>query len=145
MRKIQELEAGHAHLKQEVSRLRRSSNANGENDNDKSSVNDTTSATITNNTTHYHHHHQRSHSVSPRRPRLGTVASRRKQLEPATVWKSSNSASFRHASPLQRESRGGENRGPSTINFTDRQYLNILQSMGQSVHIYDLKGQIIYW
>ncbi|KAH7676404.1 Non-specific serine/threonine protein kinase protein, partial [Dioscorea alata] len=27
----------------------------------------------------------------------------------------------------------------------DNQYLNILQSMGQSVHIFDLSGKIIYW
>ncbi|XP_031257757.1 serine/threonine-protein kinase BCK1/SLK1/SSP31-like isoform X2 [Pistacia vera] len=127
LKKIQELEAGHAHLKQEMSKL-------------KDSKSDTSP-------------HQRSHSVSPRRSRLG-ASPRRK--EPATVWK--NSASFRHSSPLQRESRSGESGGasaggssggggggPAFVNFTDRQYLNILQSMGQSVHISDLDGRIIYW
>lgn len=122
LKKIQELEAGHAHLQQEMSKL-------------KDSKSDT--------------NHQRSHSVSPRRPRLG-AAPRRK--EPATIWK--NSASFRYSSPLQRESRSGESGvaggaisggGPAYVNFTDRQYLNILQSMGQSVHIFDLDGRIIYW
>lgn len=124
LKKIRELEAGHAHLKEELSKL-------------KDSKSDVT--------------HQRSHSLSPRRLRLG-AAPRRK--EPTTLWK--NSASFRHSSPLQRESRSGESGGagggssggdggPASVNFTDRQYLNILQSMGQSVYIFDLDGRIIYW
>lgn len=138
LRKIQELEAGHAHLKQEMSKLKLSNDSKSE------------------NTHQHHHHHQRSHSVSPRRPRLAAAAAARRKgggagLDAATVWK--NSASFRHSSPLQRESRsgdsdggvGGGNSGPSAVNFTDRQYLNILQSMGQSVHIFDLNCRIIYW
>ncbi|KAL4569379.1 hypothetical protein LXL04_025015 [Taraxacum kok-saghyz] len=35
--------------------------------------------------------------------------------------------------------------GPSAVKLTETQYLNILQSMGQSVHIFDLNGHIIYW
>jgi hypothetical protein len=31
------------------------------------------------------------------------------------------------------------------VKFTDKQYLNILQSVGQSVHIFDHSGRIIYW
>jgi hypothetical protein len=40
---------------------------------------------------------------------------------------------------------GDGNSGPSAVKFTDKQYLNILQSMGQSVHIFDVSGRIIYW
>lgn len=142
LRKIQELEAGQEHLKQEMSKLK--------------ILKDSKSETVTTATTH---HHQRSHSVSPRRPRLAGAASRRKGggtgLDAASVWKAGNSASFRHSSPLQRESKGGDsvgsaaagnsNSGPSAFNFTDKQYLNILQSMGQSVHIFDLSDRVIYW
>ncbi|XP_026429926.1 probable serine/threonine-protein kinase SIS8 [Papaver somniferum] len=32
-----------------------------------------------------------------------------------------------------------------SINFTNKQYLNILQSMGQGVHIIDQEGLIVYW
>ncbi|KAK0608377.1 hypothetical protein LWI29_029868 [Acer saccharum] len=167
LRKIQELEAGHAHLKHEMSKLQLSNTTDPkspDNDEDVVDINSSNNGSTTTHHYHHHHHHQqRSHSVSPRRPRLSTAASRRKGgggsgLEPATVWKSSNSASFRHSSPLQRESRGGGgdsggrgggfgggDRGPSAVNFTDKQYLNILQSMGQSVHIFDLSGRIIYW
>ncbi|KAK9288662.1 hypothetical protein L1049_017123 [Liquidambar formosana] len=136
LRKIQELEAGHAHLKQEMSKLIISGSGAGDPKPEQS--------------------HQRSHSISPQRSRL--AASRRKGgggFDPASpaAWKK-GSASVRHSSPLQRESRncepsnaggGGGNGGPSAINFTDKQYLNILQSMGQSVHIFDLNGHIIYW
>ncbi|KAI9195565.1 hypothetical protein LWI28_016111 [Acer negundo] len=166
LRKIQELEAGHAHLKHEMSKLQLSNTTDPkslDNDDDDVDINSSNNGSSTTHHHHHHHHHQqRSHSVSPRRPRLSTAASRRKGgggsgLEPATVWKSGNSASFRHSSPLQRESRGGGDsggdgggfgggdRGPSAVNFTDKQYLNILQSMGQSVHIFDLSGRIIYW
>ena len=133
LKKIQELEAGHAHLKQEMSKLMQSASEDAKPD---------------------HHHprpHQRSHSISPQRSRFGGPRRRAPALD--------GSASFRHSSPLQRESRsrdpsnaasgggggGGGGVGPSAVNFTNRQYLNILQSMGQSVHIFDLNGRIIYW
>ncbi|MCL7026831.1 hypothetical protein MKW94_026506, partial [Papaver nudicaule] len=35
--------------------------------------------------------------------------------------------------------------GTSVLSFTDLQFLNILQSMGQSIHIFDTTGCIIYW
>ncbi|CAF1703549.1 BnaCnng32240D [Brassica napus] len=34
---------------------------------------------------------------------------------------------------------------PSAGKFTHQQYLNVLQSMGQSVHVFDLKMRIIFW
>ncbi|XP_022721786.1 probable serine/threonine-protein kinase DDB_G0282963 isoform X1 [Durio zibethinus] len=132
LRKIQELEVGHAHLKQEMSRLKQSG---GESKPDST--------------------RQRSHSTSPQRPRFpGNAAA-----PTASAWKK-GSGSFRHSSPLQRETKscdtvngggrgggGGKtgNIGPAAVNFTNGQYLNILQSMGQSVHIFDLSGRIIYW
>lgn len=142
LKKIQELEAGQEHLKHEMSKLKLSS---GE-------------STKSENT------HRRSHSVSPHRTRL-TSASRKGSGGvgfDGTGWRKVGSASFRHSSPLQRESRSCDNgggraeqgeapgggagtRGPAAVNFTDRQYLNILQSIGQSVHIFDLSGHIIYW
>ncbi|XP_030506650.2 uncharacterized protein LOC115721720 [Cannabis sativa] len=134
LKKIQELEAGHAHLKEEMSKLMQS----GSEDSTKRDQ-------------HHHRPHQRSHSISPQRSRFGGPRRRAAALD--------GSPSFRHSSPLQRESRsrdlsnattasaagGGEGVGPSAVNFTSKQYLNILQSMGQSVHIFDLSGRIIYW
>ena len=135
LRKIQELEAGQADLRQEMSKLKVSGDAKSE---------------------QQQPHHQRSHSVSPQRSTLASSGPRRRGgaagLDAgAGAWKK-GSASFRHSSPLQKESRSPEpvnvrigGGGPSAVNFTDRQYLNILQSMGQSVHIFDLNGRIIYW
>jgi hypothetical protein len=129
------LEAGQADLRQEMSKLKVSGDAKSE---------------------QQQAHHQRSHSVSPQRSTLASSGPRRRGgasgLDAgAGAWKK-GSASFRHSSPLQRESRSPEpvnvrigGGGPSAVNFTDRQYLNILQSMGQSVHIFDLNGRIIYW
>ncbi|TYH50660.1 hypothetical protein ES332_D10G221600v1 [Gossypium tomentosum] len=140
LKKIQILEAGHADLEQEISILKQSGG--------DSKANST---------------HQRSHSTSPRRPHFPGNAAK------LAAWKK-DSASFRHSSPLRRESRnndtvngdsgtGGDlgvggrggaiertgNVGPAAVNFTNSQYLNIFQSMGQSVHIFDLSGRIIYW
>ncbi|KAG5240270.1 serine/threonine-protein kinase pakF [Salix suchowensis] len=140
LKKIEELEAGHHHLQQEVSKLKLSST--------------TTDPKST---------QQRSHSISPQR----SGPMRRVSGVPTgssfeAAWKK-GSASPRHSSPLQRESRslnsnnvrdgnrnggreeGDGNSGPSAVKFTDKQYLNILQSMGQSVHIFDVSGRIIYW
>ncbi|XP_062108799.1 uncharacterized protein LOC133819543 [Humulus lupulus] len=129
LKKIQELEAGHAHLKQEMTKLMQS----GSEDAAKRDQ--------------HHRPHQRSHSISPQRSRFGGPRRRAAALD--------GSPSLRHSSPLQRESRsrdlsnataaGGEGVGPSAVNFTNKQYLNILQSMGQAVHIFDLSGRIIYW
>ncbi|KAL2464245.1 PAS domain-containing protein tyrosine kinase family protein [Forsythia ovata] len=131
LRKIQELETGHAQLKQEMSKLMNSPSS-----------------------PMHHNYKQRSHSISPQRVPWrragggdgGSVA----------AWKR-GSASFRHSSPLQRESSskdvhsggggggGGGDAESAAVKFTDKQYLKILQSMGQSVHILDLNGRIVYW
>ncbi|KAA3454450.1 Serine/threonine-protein kinase CTR1 [Gossypium australe] len=141
LRKIQELEVGHANLKQEMSKLKQSG---GESRLDST--------------------RQRSHSISPQRPRFpgnAAAASAGGTTTAAAYWKKT-SGPFRHSSPLQRESRSNDtlnggsgggggggrksgNTGPAAVNFTNSQYLKILQSMGQSVHIYDLSGRIIYW
>lgn len=124
LKKIQELEAGHAQLKHEMSKLMMCDD--------------------------HRTQRQRSHSISPQRPpriRAGGGF----DGGSAAVWKR-GSISFRHSLPLQRESSSkGEGDGigiggggPAAVKFTDRQYLNILQSMGQAVHILDLNGQIIY-
>lgn len=128
LKKIQELELGHAHLKQEMSNL-------------------ITSSAAEIMAAGYREKH-RAQSVSPQRtPRRragggdgGLIA----------TWKK-GSASFRHSSPLQRENKeawsgggGGCGGGPAAVKF-DKLYLNILQSLGQSVHVFDLNCRIIYW
>ncbi|CAL1413051.1 unnamed protein product [Linum trigynum] len=148
LRKIQELEAGQAELQQEMTKLKLSSDPKSEN-----------LILHQQQQQHHHHHHlhhhPRSQSISPQRP--GT----RRSFDRAASMKMT-SPPFRHSSPLQRESRrpksgpnrinvgqdvggGGESAGPSAIKFTDKQYLNILQSMGQSIHIFEPDGRLIYW
>ncbi|CAN6853801.1 unnamed protein product [Brassica oleracea] len=120
LKKIRELEESQEHLKREMSRLKVSA------------------AEVK------QQQQQRSHSVSPQRRRNsggeGGAAPR---------WRKSGTASFRHASPLRKESRGGgggeEGRSGGGGKFTEKQYLNILQSMAQAVHVFDLNGQIIFW
>ncbi|XP_075100653.1 uncharacterized protein LOC107800226 isoform X1 [Nicotiana tabacum] len=120
LKKIQELEAGHAQLKKEMSKLMVS------NDGRRSE-------------------RQRSHSISPQRPpRLRGSAAGFDALGKR------GSTSFRHSSPLQRESNSksepcGGGAGPAAVKFTDRQYLSILQSMGQAIHIFDLNFRVICW
>ncbi|CAA0834862.1 PAS domain-containing protein tyrosine kinase family protein [Striga hermonthica] len=122
LKKIEELELGHAHLKKEISNFMSSSVAAD------------------------NRGKQRSHSTSPKRWRTGGG-------DGSFVSALRKSSASRHASPLQRESRdraessagGGTCVGASAMTFSDNQYLNILQSMGQSVHIIDLNCRIIYW
>ncbi|XP_057809745.1 uncharacterized protein LOC131024241 isoform X2 [Salvia miltiorrhiza] len=95
-----------------------------------------------------YHQRQRSQSISPQRSprsRVDDVA----DGGAAVAWKK-GSASFRHSSPLQRESRhrgtlGGAAGEPAAVNFTDKQYVNILQSMGQTIHIVGPDHRLIYW
>ncbi|KAF2289059.1 hypothetical protein GH714_025540 [Hevea brasiliensis] len=116
LRKIQELEAGQAHLKQEMSKLKLTSDPKSEQ--------------------HLQHRqqqsHQRSHSISPQKtgPRgRGGGGGVGPGFEAVAAWKK-GSTSFRHSSPLQRESRStnstnaakeGANCGPSAVKFTDKQ------------------------
>ncbi|CAN6926727.1 unnamed protein product [Brassica oleracea] len=126
LKKILELEENQEHLKQEMSRLKVSTEIR-----------------------------QRSHSVSPHRPPRRNIGG-----DGGPSWRKSGAASFRHASPLRKDSRiqgpinlragvgggpGGGGGGPSAGKFTDKQYLNILQSMAQAVHAFDLNMRIIFW
>uniref|UniRef100_A0A7N0T279 non-specific serine/threonine protein kinase n=1 Tax=Kalanchoe fedtschenkoi TaxID=63787 RepID=A0A7N0T279_KALFE len=140
LRKIQELEAGHAQLQHEMSKLKVSSSSSGD------AIAKSESS------------QQRSHSVSPQRSRFPPSRRKLGGVDGGYGWKK-GSASFRHSSPLQRESSSleplsgggsgdGEGRvaaGPAAVNFSDKQYLNILQSMGQAVHIMDRDNNVIYW
>ena len=136
LRKVQELEEGQAHLKKEMSKLLLSGTAADSNSDHQIH--------------HHHHHHQRSQSISPQRSRF--AATRRRGGTTggldgaAAAWKR-GSSSFRHSSPLQRESRTRDPMNPAAaaVNFTNKQYLNILQSLGQPVYIFDLNYHIIYW
>ncbi|KAI7749733.1 hypothetical protein M8C21_015588 [Ambrosia artemisiifolia] len=145
LKKIHELEESQSHLKQEISKLKISDEK-------------------------HKFDRQRSSSVSPRRPRrraMGGGAGGVFEGGAVAAFKM-GSTSFRHLSPLRRETRSidvsysndnsnittsggaatGESggvSGPSAVKLTETQYLNILQSMGQSVHIFDLQGHIIYW
>ncbi|PPS03229.1 hypothetical protein GOBAR_AA17432 [Gossypium barbadense] len=109
LRKIQELEAGHEHLQQEMSRLKQSGAGQSKPD----------------------HIRQRSHSTSPQRRRCPGNSAAAAATTAAALKKSS--CSFRHSSPLQRESKrcdtgngggGGDgesrNTGPAAVNFTNR-------------------------
>lgn len=122
LKKIEELEENIAQLKQELSNLKLSG--------------------LRETRAEQNYRRQRSHSISPQRSRFR-----------ASSWKEGSSL-FKHSSPLQRESRSSEpqNGGegdvssePSAVNFTDKLFRNILQSMGQSVHVLDLNCRIIYW
>ncbi|KAL0900743.1 hypothetical protein Bca101_084704 [Brassica carinata] len=123
LKKILELEESQEHLKQEMSRLKVSTETR-----------------------------QRSHSVSPHRQ-----STRRNIGDGVPLLRRSGGASFRNASPLRKESSrlrgsinlrdggGGGGAGASGGKFTDKQYLNILQSAAQTVHAYDLNMRIIFW
>ncbi|KAJ6816614.1 putative serine/threonine-protein kinase [Iris pallida] len=126
LKKIQELEAGHAQLKQEMSRLIPAEGG--------------VAAAAA--------ERRRSSSVSPKR---SAPPARRRgggiDGSSSAAWRK-GSTSF--SSRLQRESREPEVASATDaercqLGLSDRQYLNILQSMGQSVHIFDLDGRIIYW
>ncbi|KAK8308625.1 hypothetical protein V6Z11_D02G072600 [Gossypium hirsutum] len=124
LRKIQELEVGHAYLMREMSGLRQSS---GE------SIHDST--------------RRGSRRTSPQRPLfLGDAAA------------AAGSGSVRLPLRIESGSCGTTNGGggdagrtrtgnsrTAAANLTNSQYLNILQSMGQSVYIYDLRGRVFFW
>ncbi|RLN01048.1 dual specificity protein kinase shkD isoform X2 [Panicum miliaceum] len=128
LRKIRELEVGQAQLKQEMSKL---IPGVGE--------------------------RRRSQSVSPRRgvsvpppppPSKGTPPWRRLSggIEGGPRAWARGSASFPHSSPLQKEGRAtGSGDASTSARLPERQYSRVLQSLGQSVHILDLDGRIIYW
>ncbi|XP_062201959.1 uncharacterized protein LOC133904456 [Phragmites australis] len=85
---------------------------------------------------------RRSQSVSPRRGAPVPPP----PPPPAKTMAPGRRASFPYASPLQREGRatGAGDAGTSSW-LPERQYPRVLQSLGQSVHILDLDGRIIYW
>ncbi|RWW15273.1 hypothetical protein GW17_00020899 [Ensete ventricosum] len=125
LKKIQELEAVHTRLKHEMSRMMHVDGGGG-------SLSD------------------RGRSISlPVLERPTVLAQRRNSgglEEAAPAWEKGSSSSG-HSSRLQREIPGtsGSSDGPAGMVLSERQYLNILQSMGQSVHIFDLESRIIYW
>lgn len=113
LKKIRELEASHARLKQDMSRLMPADGGARRAD-------------------------CGSHSVSPRRTNSGGGVE-----GSAAAWARGSSSSR-----LQRESRGPTDSpggSPAGIRLSEGQCLNILQSLAQSVHIFDLEGRIIYW
>ncbi|KAG0472090.1 hypothetical protein HPP92_016636 [Vanilla planifolia] len=131
LKKIQDLEIGHAILKQEMSKLIPTVRGEGSAE------------------------RRRSQSVSPQRTSPAASAVRRRSGGFDRVgarWRAGSSLCG-HSSRLQRESRdpssssssGGCVNGGSGIALSDRQYPNILQSMGQSVHVFDLDGRITFW
>ncbi|OIV91780.1 hypothetical protein TanjilG_14359 [Lupinus angustifolius] len=123
LKKIKDLEAVQVDLKQEMSKLKLSSSFKDLHQQQQQ---------------HHHHHRHRSHSLSPQRSRL-----RKEAPPPVASNKASSSSSS--SSPLQRESKSDELQHHGSVNLTDRECLNILQSMGHSLHILDLQCRIIYW
>ncbi|CAN6329429.1 unnamed protein product [Urochloa humidicola] len=129
LKKIRELEVGQAQLKQEMSKLIPGAAER-----------------------------RRSQSVSPRRgvpvppppPAKAKVGPPGRRLSGGfeggpRAW-ARGSASFPHSSPLQREGRAtGAGDASTSARLPERQCSRVLQSLGQSVHILDLDGRIIYW
>lgn len=132
MKKIQELEVGQARLKQEMSKLMiPGSAAAGDED---------------------RRLRQRSLSASPQRSREPQGRRRSLGINDGGPAMRRGYGYFRNSSsPLQRESRNHSPSGAAatavggSIGLSERQHLKILQSMGQSVHISDVEGRIIYW
>lgn len=122
LKKIEQLEAVQDQLKQEMSNLKLSSQKG------------------------HHHHRHRSHSLSPQRSRF-----RREAPPHPHAFNIASSSSASSSSPLQKETRSEEDpqqqhqQQNGAVNLTDRECLNILQSMGHSLHILDLQCRIIYW
>ncbi|CAA7017081.1 unnamed protein product [Microthlaspi erraticum] len=107
LKKLMELEESQGQLKQEMSRLKVSTELR-----------------------------QRSHSVLPYRRNIGDGAPARSAAA---------SPPFRKERRIQDSSNLRAGGGPSAGKFTDNQYLNILQSITQSVHVFDLQMRIIFW
>ncbi|KAF0887553.1 hypothetical protein E2562_002278 [Oryza meyeriana var. granulata] len=133
LKKIRELEVGQAQLKQEMSKLIPTAGGGGGGAAER----------------------RRSQSVSPRRgaqpPHPPPLPSPARRLSGGfeggpRAW-ARGSASFPHSSPLQREGRAAGAGGAAAVGagLTEKQYPRVLQSLGQSVHILDLDGRIIYW
>ncbi|MED6156789.1 hypothetical protein PIB30_017603 [Stylosanthes scabra] len=122
VKKIERLEAGHVQLKHEMSKLKLSERR--------------------------HHHRHRSHSLSPQRSWLGGGGG-------GGGGGCNNKGSS--SSPLKRESRSSNNLNQNQnengdgdgdgvkVGLSEKHYMNILQSMGHSLHILDLHWRIIYW
>lgn len=109
LKKIQELEKGHAHLKESISKL---------------IISD-----------------EYKKSVSPGRGGASQTFSK------------TESSSYRKILPPRRENNndrfheggGAAVDGGGAMKLTENQYINILQTMGQALHVFDLTGRIIYW
>lgn len=107
LKKLLELEQSHEHLKQQMSRLKISTDL-----------------------------------TQPVRGNIGEGDPTRRKSVPAS--------SFQKQKRIQdsinlRDGVGGRGTRPSAGKFTNKQYLNILQSISQSVHVFDLNMQIIFW
>jgi hypothetical protein len=129
LKKIRKLEVGQAQLKQEMSKFALPPTGSGA-------------------------ERRRSQSVSPSRgaqphpgPAPAPPPSRRASggFDGGPRAWGRGSASFSHSSPLQREGRAAAEGGATGAGLAERQYRRVLQSLGQSVHILDLDGRIIYW
>ncbi|CAH8361548.1 unnamed protein product [Eruca vesicaria subsp. sativa] len=76
-------------------------------------------------------------------------SAKRNIAQGALALRKSCTESFRKGNHIQDtislEAGIGGGIGPSAGKFTNQQYLNMLLSMGQSVHVFDLKMRIIFW
>ncbi|XP_078168514.1 uncharacterized protein LOC144563010 [Carex rostrata] len=121
LKKIEKLEAGHAMLKQEMSRL------------------------VPKEETFRGPHwsggsgRARSQSLSPRRPPRGRTGG----FNPGVGW-SKGSTSF-GTGPASAPETDKRDLARNVPHLSEKHCLRVLQSMGQSVHILDLQGRIIYW
>lgn len=121
LKKIEKLEAGHAMLKQEMSRLvPKEESFRGSHWSGGSG-------------------RARSQSLSPRRPPRGRTGG----FNPGVGW-SKGSTSF-GTGPASAPETDKRDLARNVPHLSEKHCLRVLQSMGQSVHILDLQGRIIYW
>ncbi|KAJ0234146.1 Protein kinase family protein [Hirschfeldia incana] len=111
LKKLLELEQSHEHLKQEMSKLKVSTDLT-----------------------------QRP-QYRPVRETIDQRAPERRKSFPASFQKHKRIQD----SINLRDGVGGRGTRPSATKFTNKQYFNILESISQSVHVFDLNMQIIFW
>eukprot|EP01018_Ginkgo_biloba_P013380 Gb_10074 [translate_table: standard] len=163
LKKIDDLEASHAYMKQEMTKIMDNQREHRFDEfqspdglPEKKASHETSMERVNRLESS-----QRSHSVSPQKSRI--AVSRRADFQ--SRHKLGRNPAQRAGSPSRQTSRLQQERGPSQSTtvispvreepsssekaapeqFMDRHYINILQSMGQSVYIYRCSGEITYW
>lgn len=119
LKKLQELEAGHAYLKTEMSKLLLTDAGCG---------------------------YQRPKSLSSDGGQLAVPSRQSNALDVVVRRKSPAPYGYRQRLLLSSESESEMESGSSALSPSpDRMCLNILDSLGQAVHVIDMQRRIAYW